>query len=305
MQTILGAGGAIATELAKELTQYTSKIRLVSRNPKPVNPFDELLSADLTQADAVDKAVAGSEVVYLVAGLEYITKVWQKQWPQLMQNVLNACKKHKAKHVFFDNIYMYDPAQLHHLTEETPVKPVSEKGKVRAHIADMLLQEVQQGNLTALIARSADFIGPKNSALVEMVYKNLKKGSKAMWFADASKIHTFTFTPDAAKATALLGNTPDAYNQIWHLPTDPTPRTGRQWMELFAQELHTEPKLMVLKPWLVSLLGLFMPILRESKEMLYQYDRDYSFSSSKFEKRFGIKPTPGEVAVKQVVGMMG
>jgi nucleoside-diphosphate-sugar epimerase len=52
-----------------------------------------------------------------------------------------------------------------------------------------------------------------------MVYKNLQKGKKAMWLADASKIHSFTYTPDAARATALLGNTPDAYNQVWHLPT--------------------------------------------------------------------------------------
>lgn len=34
MQTILGAGGSIGTELAKELINYTKDIRLVSRNPK-------------------------------------------------------------------------------------------------------------------------------------------------------------------------------------------------------------------------------------------------------------------------------
>ena len=34
MQTILGANGTIGSVLAKELTNYTDKIRLVSRNPK-------------------------------------------------------------------------------------------------------------------------------------------------------------------------------------------------------------------------------------------------------------------------------
>lgn len=304
MQTILGAGGAIATDLAKELLNYTSRIRLVSRNPQRVNPTDELLPADLTKAAEVDKAVAGSEVVYLVVGLEYKTSVWQKQWPALMQNVIEACKKHRAKLVFFDNVYMYDPAHLSHLSEETPIKPVSKKGEVRAQIADMLLQEARRGQLTALIARAADFIGPKNSMLVETVYKNLKKGGKALWMVDAGKVHTFTFTPDAAKATALLGNTPDAYNQVWHLPTDRSPLTGTQWIQLFAEELKAEPKAMVLSRWLISLLGLFMPILRESKEMLYQYDRDYVFDSSKFEKRFGIKPTPAREAVRQVIQQM-
>ena len=41
LQTILGAGGAIGNPLAKELTQYTQRIRLVSRNPQKVNPTDE------------------------------------------------------------------------------------------------------------------------------------------------------------------------------------------------------------------------------------------------------------------------
>lgn len=42
MQTILGAGGAIGIDLAKELLAYTDKIRLVSRNPVKVNAGDEL-----------------------------------------------------------------------------------------------------------------------------------------------------------------------------------------------------------------------------------------------------------------------
>ena len=108
MQTILGANGIIAVELAKELYQnYTTNIRLVSRNPQKVNDTDELVSADLLNADATDRAVAGSEIVYLTAGLPYNARIWQEQWQVVMQNVINACKKHGAKLVFFDNVYMY------------------------------------------------------------------------------------------------------------------------------------------------------------------------------------------------------
>lgn len=92
---------------------YTDKIRLVSRTPEKVNPTDELFPADITDAAQVERAVAGSEVVYLVAGLEYKTSVWQEQWPRLMNNVIAASKKHKTKLVFFDNVYMYDPDHMH------------------------------------------------------------------------------------------------------------------------------------------------------------------------------------------------
>ncbi|MNT24972.1 hypothetical protein D3C72_1604740 [compost metagenome] len=168
----------------------------------------------------------------------------------------------------------------------------------------MLTNEIQSGNLTALIARSADFIGTKNSVLVEMVYKNLKKGKSANWFADANKSHSFTFVDDAAKGTALLGNTPDAYGEVWHLPTDKHALTGKQWVELFADELHVKPKLMVMSTWMMGILGLFVPILKEFKEMVYQYDRDYVFDSSKFNTRFNFTPTTPQAAVKAIAEAM-
>ena len=59
MQTILGSGGAIGTELAKVLPSYTKNVRLVSRNPKPVTGKEELTSADLMSAGQVDQAVKG------------------------------------------------------------------------------------------------------------------------------------------------------------------------------------------------------------------------------------------------------
>ena len=106
MQTILGAGGGIGIPLAKELKKYTSQIRLVGRNPKKVNDTDELFPLDVNNLSEIDKAIAGSEVVYLVIGFEYKLSVWQKFWPPFMQAVIYSCKTHNAKLVFFDNVYM-------------------------------------------------------------------------------------------------------------------------------------------------------------------------------------------------------
>lgn len=303
MQTILGAGGAIGTGLAKELTEYTNQIRLVGRNPEKVNETDELFSCDLTDIKNLFKAVEGSQVVYLTAGFPYKTKVWQKIWPLVMKNVIDACKQHNAKLVFIDNIYMYDPAGLSFMTEDTPVNPCSKKGKVREQIARMLLDEVKAGNLQALIARSADFYGPgiKNSVLLETVFKNLLKGKKANWFCSVDKKHSFTYTPDAAKATAILGNDDKACNQVWHLPTAGNPLTGKEWIEAFATEMNVSPKYMVAGKTIIQILGLFNSMMKEFVEMLYQYDRDYVFDSSKFEKAYNFKPTSYIDGVKNVV----
>ena len=304
MQTILGAGGAIGTELAKALPEYTSKIRLVSRNPEPVNQDDELFSADLTNPEQTKKAVDGSEVAYLTVGLPYRTDVWKSKWPVIMENVIAACNKHNTKLVFFDNVYMYDPDHLNAMTEDTPVNPCSEKGKVRADIASKLVSAVENDEIEALIARCADYYGPgitDTSILTETVFKPLANGSKANWISSAEYKHSFTYTPDAGKATVLLGNTPEAYNQVWHLPTSSNPPTGKQWVEMIAKELDVDPKYRTAPKFILWLMGIFSSELSETVEMMYQYDRDYVFDSSKFEKHFDFAPTSYEKGIKEIV----
>ena len=303
MQTILGSGGTIGTELAGILTDYTKDIRLVSRNPEKVNETDQVYAADLTNAGETMKAVEGSEVAYLTVGLPYKTRVWEKAWPLIMGNVLKACREHGTRLVFFDNMYMYDAGSLSLMTEDNPVNPPSEKGKVRAEIAGMLMDEVEKGNVKALIARSADFYGPDigGSILMEGVYSKLKQGEKANWFCSLDYQHSFTWTPDAAKGTAILGNDPDAFDQIWHLPTAADPPAGKEWIRRFAEALEQKPKSMVAGKTVVWLMGLFNPLMRELAEMLYQYDRDYVFDSSKFNKKYGYQPVSWEEGIRRIV----
>jgi len=286
--------------LAKELKNYVSKIRLISRSPKKVNETDELLPLDVNNLNQLDKAVSGSEVVYVTIGFNYNLKVWQKTWPPFMQAVIDACKAHRAKLVFFDNVYMYAKTAIPHMTEESPLEPPSKKGEVRKALHEMIMNEVKKGDLTALIARSADFYGPdtNKSVLVETVAKNLLKGKKAQPFGDINKIHTYTFTPDAGKATALLGNTADAYNQVWHVPTTKERLTTEQWIGLIAEELNMTPKIQKLPTWMLPIIGLFIPELKEFPEMMYQHETDYIFDSTKFEKRFGFVATRPQDGVK-------
>jgi len=119
MQTILGASGTIGKLLAKELTSYTDRIRLVCRHPVRVNETDELFPADLFEPGSVDRAVEGSDVVYLVVGLQYKLKVWEEEWPELMRETIEACLKHDSRLVFFDNVYMYDKDFISDMTEDT------------------------------------------------------------------------------------------------------------------------------------------------------------------------------------------
>ncbi|HXH71540.1 MAG TPA: NAD-dependent epimerase/dehydratase family protein [Mariprofundaceae bacterium] len=304
MHTILGAGGVIGRGLALELRQYAEAIRLVSRHPKPVHGDEECVTADLTDAAEVEKALAGSKVAYLVAGLQYDIRVWQEQWPLIMENAIAACKRHGCKLVFFDNVYPYGLVDGP-MTEETPFNPCSKKGEVRTRIAERLMNAVAHGEIEALIARSADFYGPGtfNTFVQPMVFDKLQQGKKAAWLCDDRLPHSMTFTPDAARAVALLGNADDAFGKTWHLPTAANPPTGREFIELVAKALDTEADYRLLKPWMLRLVGLFNPLVRESMEMLYQLDHPYIFDSSKFEARF-FRPTTYAQGIGRTVTFM-
>ena len=163
VHTILGANGNIAKIVSSELARSGKQVRHFSRTPKKVNPSDELISGDLLDTTAVSEAVKGSEVTFLLAGIQYKSAVWERDWPIVMRNTLDACIAHGAKLVFFDNMYACDPSQVGHLTEETPLNPQSRKGKVRKQILDMLWTEVKSGKISAIVARAPDFYGPDAS----------------------------------------------------------------------------------------------------------------------------------------------
>jgi len=303
MITILGAGGAIGNELAKELTARNERIRLVSRNPKASTGAVESLAADLSQLDDTVKAVSGSNVAFLLVGLKYDLKSWRELWPRIMRNAIEAAKRANARLVFFDNVYMYGKVS-DAMTEETPFRPCSRKGEIRAEIATTLLNEIKAGNLTALIARAADFYGPGARTGVPniLIFDKLAKGQKPSWLANDSVKHSFTFTPDAARSLIQLMDSEISWNQTWHVPTAPDPPTGKEFIALAAKEFGTTPKHRVLTRPMLKLAGWFDTTVRESYEMLYQSEFDYVFDSSKFTREFHCQPTSYAEGIRKTAG---
>jgi len=299
IHTILGAGGAIGVELLKELALKGERVRLVGRDPKPAQGAQEAVAGDISRLDLTIQAVAGSQVVYLLVGLKYDVKVWRDLWPRIMGNAIEACKRAGARLLFFDNVYMYGRVKGP-MTEETPFNPCSQKGEVRAAIATALLREIRAGNLTAMIARSADFYGPhaRTSVPNMLVFDKFAGAKTASWLANDGVPHSFTFTPDAARSLVLLADDEGSWNQTWHLPSRENPPTGKQFIKMVADEFGVPAKYRVLRRPILKLVGLFDSTVRETCEMLYQSDSEYIFDSSKFARAFNFRATPYPEGIK-------
>ncbi|NDV76575.1 SDR family oxidoreductase [Burkholderia cenocepacia] len=288
MQTILGANGQIATELARELRRLnTGEIRLVSRNPRKVNDTDSLVSANLLDARQTAQAVKGSDIVYFTAGLPPDTELWETQFPVMLKNALDACRAEGARFAYFDNTYMY-PQNNRLQTEATQFAPVGRKGKVRAAMASMVLEEMARGDIPVLIGRAPEFYGPgkTQSFTNALVIDKLKEGKKPKVPLRDDTRRTLIWTPDASRALATLGNSPDAFGQTWHLPCCDDRPTYREFVDMASAVFGRPPAYSIIGKGAFWVAGLFSPQVREIRELLPRYEQDNLFDSTKFKRRF-------------------
>jgi nucleoside-diphosphate-sugar epimerase len=288
MQTILGANGQIAVELARELRRgHTDALRLVSRHPRKVDEADEVRAADLLDAAQTAKAVAGSDIVYFTAGLPPDAALWERQFPLMLRHALDACRAAGAKFAYFDNTYMY-PQDDRLLTEDTAFAPRGRKGRVRAAMATTVLEEMARGEIPVLIGRAPEFYGPgkTQSFTNALVIERLRAGATPRVPLRDDTRRTLIWTPDASRALALLGNTPDAYGRTWHLPCCDDRPTYRDVVAMACAAFDRPLAYQVLGRGFLTVAGLFSRPLRELRELLPRYAQDNLFDSSAFQRRF-------------------
>jgi len=288
MQTILGANGQIAMELARALRhRYTDTLRLVSRTPRKVHEDDALVPANLLDAQQTTQAVRGSRIVYFTAGLPPDTQLWETQFPVMLKNALAASRAAGAKFVYFDNTYMY-PQDSRLQTEATSFAPVGRKGKVRAAMASMVLEEMARGEIPVAIGRAPEFYGPgmTQSFTNALVIDRLKAGEKPRVPVRDDTRRTLIWTPDASRALAMIGNTPDAFGQTWHLPCCDDRPTYKELVTSACEVFGRDTAYTVLGKWTLAAAGIFSSRVREIRELLPRYEQDNLFDSSKFKHRF-------------------
>ncbi len=303
MQTILGANGQIGNELAKELKRnFTSDIRIVSRNAQKINETDEIFSADLTREEKAIEAVQGSKIVYFTLGLPINSDLWEEQFPLILHNVIKACKISGAKLVYFDNTYMY-PQNDCIQTEQTSFNPVGRKGRVRKEMMEMLLSEMKSGEIEAVICRAPEFYGPDKTQSITntLVFDNIKDGRKIKIPLSDSKKRSLIWTPDASRATALIGNSPDTFGQTWHLPVDGSHPTYKELIALVSKIYGKKLKYTVVPKLMFKIGARFNERIKELLELLPRYEHDNIFDDSKFRKRFSdFQSTSYEDGIKQI-----
>ena len=301
LHVVLGATGGAGGALVRELAGGGHRVRAVSRKPAADLPEGvEQLAADAADPAQARSACQGATVVYHCVQPPY--QRWAAQFPTLTQNIADAAAAAGARLVYADNLYAYGPVDGP-ITEDLPAQATTNKGRIRALMAERLLAAHRSGTLQVAIGRSSDYYGPggANSVVGDILFGAAVNGRRARWLGRLDLPHSLNYLPDVARALIILGARPEALGEAWHVPAA-EPVTGRGFVELIAAALGRPVKVTATSPLALRLAGVVDPRARETIELLYQWERPFVLDASKFRRALGpLEPTPHPRAVATTV----
>jgi len=262
------------------------------------------IDADARDANALVRVLDGADVVYNCVGLPYNSTLWTNEFPAISDAIAAACAKTGTKIVYLDNVYLYGPAPLPvPFDEKTTRDPPSRKGKARKKAVEIVMAAHRENRVQATVGRAADFYGPgaANSPYYISFLEHMLKGESPQVFMPEGPVHTYAYAGDIGRGLLELALDDGVSGEEFHLPVGPA-ITVSEMAALFNEALDTSFKVTHIPDIVQRGLGLFTPLLREVREMNYQYATDYIMSDRKFRQRYpDFVPTPYEVGVSEMV----
>lgn len=299
LHVVLGAGPA-GTALAGELAGRGHAVRLVSRSmPESKVEGVQRFAADVSTPEGALAAVADAAVVYHCVNVAYHLQT--EVMPRVQRAVLAAVETTGARLVVLDTLYPYGQTQGEVMTEETPWRATTRKGRMRAQLDEQYLAAHRAGRARVVLGRSADFVGPGvlNSTLGGAVFPAALGGGEVLSLGDIDLPHSYTDIRDVAAGLATLGADPEGDGRVWHLPTAPAVSTRE--IHAMIQELVGRPvqRVVLTEP---RPFGPFdATFMDEYAEMFYQHTEPQIMDSTAFERAFGVRPTPLDATLDATV----
>jgi nucleoside-diphosphate-sugar epimerase len=301
LHVVFGTGAMGMSVMDALMQRGGRRVRMVNRSGRASVPDGvEVLGGDATDEAFARGASEGASVVYFALNPPY--DKWPELFPPLQAGVLEGAASAGAKLVAMENLYMYGPTEGRPLTEDLPYAPNTRKGAVRARMSEELMEAHTSGKVRVAIGRASDAFGPRVlvSAAGEQVFGRAVEGKSAQLAGDPDQPHTYTYVPDIGKGLAILGEREEALGQAWHLPSPETPTT-RRFVELIFEEVGKPARVQATPKIVLRAIGLFNPGIRETIEMLYEFEEPFVVDHSKFEEAFGEHATPLREAIRGTV----
>ncbi|MCJ1675978.1 NAD-dependent epimerase/dehydratase family protein [Streptomyces sp. APSN-46.1] len=291
LHIVIGFGAAGAAT-ARLLAEQGHSVRVVTRSGRSPEPGIEHVALDATHREGLIAAARGAVAIYNCAAPPYHR--WASEWPPLASSVCAAAEETGAVLVMLGNLYGYGPVDGP-LTEELPLAATGTKGRVRAAVWEQARTLHEQGRIKAVEVRASDFFGPgvtDGGHLAARVVPRLLRGKPVSTLGEPDVPHSWTYLPDVARVLVEVAGEERALGRPWHVPTEPALST-REMVDRLAAQAGTVPVAVRRLPSAVlGVASLVSPLIRELKEIRYQFERPFVVDASTYEAAFAVRATP-------------
>lgn len=299
---ILGATGSIGYAVAENLLHRRLPVTLLVRSrAKAEALFPKQPNLTIAEGDVMDVTLLkrlSADKTHIFHGINYPYNRWFGNMDRVTANVIEAASQNRATLVFPGNIYQYG-LTTEPIREDSHPNPCSRKGRLRLELETMMEKAVREDRCRLLTVRMPDFWGPNvlNDG-VRPIFENALKGKALPWLSTIDIPHQAVYTPDAAELIVRLMLRPEQKPvEVWNYG-GPTFPSMRWFFEKLTEQAGKPLKTTIYSRTFVTIMGLFMPVLREVKEMLYLYENTVVLDDRRLRALFpDFRETPLEKAL--------
>lgn len=250
------------------------------------------IALDASDAVALTSAAAGMSAIYNCANPGDYTS-WETVWPPLASALLAAAERSGAVYAITGNLYPYGPVDgaMH---EGLPDAATDHKGILRARMWADALALHEAGRIRAVEVRGSDYMGRGvgDNGHVTRQVPGMLSGKRAWVLGRKDQPHTFTDVLDVARLLIAAADDPSTHGRTWHVPSN-APRTQQQALtDVMAAVGRPAPKVSQVPDIVFAASARVVPMMRELRELSYQWTRPYVLDDAAARVRFAMEPTP-------------
>lgn len=290
--------------MVENLVGRGENVRVLVRDPSKVKDWStgrvEVVKGDALNAENVTAASQGAVSIFHCVNVPY--QEWSSKVIPLLENTIAAAKSNKAKIAFPGNVYVFGHVQTPTVGEDQPFAPHTAKGRLRVRMEQMLDKAWKSEGVPYTVVRFPDFYGPHVlNPIYGQIFQNALAGKPMRWYGRLDVPIEFSYIEDAAEALVTADLSPTTDGETYHVPGSSV-TTPKEWLGEVRSIAGSQSKIRTTPNFLVALAGIFNPLAREFREMLYLKEERLILDGTKFQTKFGrIPATPYSEGIKKTI----
>jgi len=297
---VLGATGRFGRAAISAFGNAGWTVRAFSRSvpdPRPAG-VQEWMTGEAHDRDTVVRAAESCDVIVNALNPPYPS--WRRDLPVFTRNVIAAAWRSGATVMLPGNVYNYGAGMPSVVSEETPHRPTTRKGRLRE---EMEQSYARCGGIRTVVLRAGDFIDGRKTGnwLENHILAGLAVG-RVMYPGPLDRVHAWAYLPDMAAAMAGLAERRHAFADFEEFGFPGFALTGQELVAAAEQAAGRSLKVGGM-PWpLVRVAGLVSPLMREVAEMAYLWKVPHRVDGTKLALTLPqVKTTPLDEVMAMVV----